>query len=195
LESDLYAQALQRLTTGGTNGLGQTITGLGLTDSDPIVAYTREFGIVENDHASFLDSQLGNASILKGSLAGANFDFGIGSLSRQQVLDLLLTVEDLGVSAYLGAIPRFKTYKYLPVAAAIQGTEARHTATLVVIRNLLFGPSSVSGIYYTPSPAPLYNQGFASKGIDVPKDPDVVLQSASQFIVLPTSPPATPAPQ
>lgn len=184
LEADLYSQALKRLTTGGTNGLGQTITGLGLTDANPIVAYTREFGVVETDHRDFLISQLGDAAITNGSLAGAQFDFSINSLSAAQILDFLIVVEDTGVSAYLGAIPLFKTYKYLPVAAAIQGTEARHTAALIVLRNLNFGTTAVSGVYYTPSPAPQYNQGQSMKGIDVPKDPNTVLAAVSPYIVL-----------
>jgi len=189
LEADLYVQALQRLTTGGTNGLGQTITGLGLPSSNLVVKYTTEFGIVENDHFNFLRTALGDAAITNGSLAGAQFDFGINSLTEQQILDLLITVEDTGVSAYLGAIPKFKTYKYLPVAAAIQGTEARHTAALIVIRNITYGATAVPNIYYTPSPAPRYNEGLASKGIDVPKDPDTVLAAVSPFIVLPSTQP------
>jgi hypothetical protein len=189
LEADLYVQALQRLTTGGTNGLGQTITGLGLSDSNPLVTYTRQFGVVERQHRDYLISALGDAAITNGSLAGANFDFGINSLSEQQLLDFLILVEDTGTSAYLGAIPRFRSYRYLPVAGAIQGTEARHTAALIVIRNLTYGPSSVSGVYYTPSPAPLDGQGLSQKAIDLPVDPDTVRRAVSPYIVLPTSTP------
>lgn len=178
LEADLYDQCLKRLTGGGTNALGVTIPGLGLGASRPSVVYVRSFGQVEVDHRNFLNGRLGAASIIgpSGSLRNARFDFGIQTKSEREILDLLVTVEGLGVQAYLGAIPLFATATFLPIAAAIQGTEARHTAAVIVIRNQLFGT--------TTQPAPLFNEGLQNKGIDVPLGPDPVLQAAGQFIVL-----------
>ena len=56
------------------------------------------------------------------------------------MLNLVLEAEATGVQAYLGAVPYFSTGSpYLTVAAAIQGTEARHTSVLTIVRNLLGG--------------------------------------------------------
>ncbi len=175
LESEAYAQANQRLTTGGNNNsLGLQINGLGLATSEPDVRYVQLFGRVEVEHRNFLDTALGSASILRSALSGAKFDFNINALSRQQVLDLLYTLEQTGVGAYLGAIPFFATNTYLQQAGGIQATEARHTAVIAAIYNKLFGVSK--------QVAPPYNQ---NNGIDALVAPDTVLAAASQFIVLP----------
>ncbi|MDX1933157.1 MAG: ferritin-like domain-containing protein [Capsulimonadales bacterium] len=182
LEADLYAQALLRLTGGGTNQLGRTIPGLGLNDSAPDVRYVREFGQVEAQHRDFLNGALGGQSILLSALRTARFDFGIETQSRQQVVDLLYTVENLGTQAYLGAIKFFATKTYLLPAGAIQATEARHTAVIAAISNALFGPTKLT--------APLAGQTaningqVNTAGIDSTAEPDAVLATASPFIVL-----------
>jgi len=188
LEADLYAQALQRLTTGGTNGVGKTIPGLNLSSGEPDVAYTALFGIVERQHRDFLNSALGAQSILNTALKGAAFDFGIENLSRQQVLDTLYTVENLGTQAYLGAIRFFATKTYLLAAGAIQATEARHTAVIAATFNRLLAAGTFSG---TPKfTAPLVGQPVNingqtnTAGIDSTAAPDDVLAIASPFIVL-----------
>lgn len=190
LETDLYAQALQRLTTGGQNALGQTISGLNLGDSNPAVRYLRDFGKIEALHKSFLEGILGAEAITKGTnpLATARFDFGLSNQSQSSlasVLELVRVVEATGVGAYIGAIPRFATSTYLGAAAAIQGTEARHTAVITAIINTL--GVNASG---QPSPLPVAptatagNRTLAGSGIDVELTPDVVLTKVSPFIVL-----------
>ena len=113
LEADLYAQALIRLTNGGTNLLGTTITGLQLSATEPDVKYVGEFGTIEQQHRNFLNGALGSQSILLSALNGAKFDFGIQNMSRQQIVEMLYGVENTGVQAYLGAIPFFATKTYL----------------------------------------------------------------------------------
>ncbi len=145
LETDLYVQALQRLTTGGTNTLGKTIVGLNQSNSSAAVQYLREFGQVETAHRNFLNGALGNASILAqgNALNGAKFDFGLDNASRYpnaaSVVNLVRIAEATGVMAYIGAVTEFKTTTYLQTAAAIQGTEARHTAVITAIYNGLSG--------------------------------------------------------
>jgi len=175
LEADLYVQALQRLTTGGNaNSLGVQITGLGLSASEPDVRYTQLFGRVEREHRDFLIQALGtNSLLLSAPFNTAKFDFSMNNLSRQQVVNLLYTVENLGVSAYLGAIPFFVTNTFLLVAGGIQATEARHTATIAYIYNKLFAATF-----------PISPPANVNNGIDPLIAPDVVLQAASQFIVL-----------
>jgi len=175
-EADLYRQALIRLTTGGTIN-GVAVPGLGLPANAPDVQYVSQFGRVENEHRDFLISALGTNAITRNALAGATFDFGIGSLDRQGVVNLLRIVEATGTEAYLGAIPFFSTKTFLAVAGGIQATEARHTAVITAVQNTLFGGSLPT--------APLAND---NNGIDKTQTPDQVLAAVSGpngFIVLP----------
>ena len=131
LEADLYVQALQRLTTGGTNALGKTIVGLNQSSSSAAVQYLREFGQVENAHRDFINGALGQNSILATGkpLNGAKFDFGLDNASKYpnaaSVVNLVRDAEATGVMAYIGAVPEFSSAKspYLQTAAAIEGTE------------------------------------------------------------------------
>lgn len=191
LEANLYVQALQRLTTGGTNALGKPIVGLGLSSSELDVKYLTEFAIVEAQHRDFLNTALGSSSIIAagGALATAAFDFGLDDStknSRQQVLELIYTVEATGVQAYLGAIPSFATKTYLSAAAGIQGTEARHTAAIAIVYNIL-------GFTPRKDTAPLVGQTTSilgksnTSGIDGTLSPDTVLAAVSPFIVIPAT--------
>ena len=168
LESDLYRQALARLTTGGQTGLGATITGLNVVSGDDLT-YISRFRTIEQDHATFLRSALTNAG---GPVIPVfAYDFGIQNMTRQQVLQLVYTAELTGVSAYEGAIPFFSTKTYLPVAAGILGTEARHTAVLAAVLNLQFAQAPAV------STAPLFNE---NAGRDTPLTPDQILYQGGQ---------------
>lgn len=178
LEADLYAQALLRLTTGGTNALGKTIVGLRLGDSNGAVRYLRDFGKIEAAHRDFFIGALGSNAITSTGkpFANAKFDFNFDDTSvasQRYVLDLVQTAEKTGVGAYIGAIPSFVTTTYLQTAAAIQGTEARHTAIITAIINRQFGA--------TQPVAPLAGM---NNGIDQPIAPNTVLAAVSPFIVL-----------
>lgn len=174
LETDLYIQAYMRLTKGGTNALGTKIKGLGLKKTEIDVSYLREFTNVELQHRKFIDRALGSASLLRSApFNTAKFNFGIESMSRKEVLELVYTAEKTGVSAYLGAIPYFATKTFLQTAGAILGTEARHTSVIAITLNVLFS----EGL----SVAPLAND---HNGIDQPASPNTVLAAVSPFIVL-----------
>lgn len=147
LEADLYAQAILRLTGGGVDPQAAstvgTIVGLNVNGID--VQYIQKFAPVEAAHRDFLKTALGSSAIT--TIKPAKYDFGIQNMTRQQVLELVLEAEATGVQAYLGAIPSFTTKSpYLQTAAAIQGTEARHTSILTIVRNLL----SVQGVFSDP---------------------------------------------
>ena len=179
LETDLYVQALQRLTTGGTNSLGRNIAGLGQPDSSPAVDYLRRFGQVEVAHRNFLDGALGASSILApgNALNGAKFDFGLDNTDQYptvaSVVELVRVAEATGVQAYTGAVPFFQTATYLQTAAAIEGTEARHTAVITAILNGLTGQN------LPVAPLPNNNQGR-----ETPRQPNDVLAQVRPFIVL-----------
>ncbi|RYX80313.1 ferritin-like domain-containing protein [bacterium] len=180
LEANLYEQALARLIA------------LNVSANDPVRSYVAKFGIVEKQHRDFLIGAIkaanNNTTILDGPLAGATFNFGGALETAESILDFLITVEDTGTNAYLGAIPSFTPKSpYLPTAAAIQGTEARHTAALIVIRNRKY-PAKVE------SPAPLFNENNGIDGIirEAPFKganpiPNTILAAVSPYIVLPTN--------
>ena len=182
LEAQLYQDALARLTTGGMDSLGQTITGLGLSGAD--VTYLTEFGTIEAEHREFLAGKLGGNWVIG---AGAKFDFGFADtnsfgtppLTRLQTVQLVYAAEQTGVSAYLGgAGPGGLTPQgpYLGPAASILGTEARHTAAVAILLN---GPP------FNESPklatAPLATDAgvafgsLVSRGTDIPLAPDDIL--------------------
>lgn len=177
LEADLYRQALARLTSGGTSGLGTAIPGLGVASGDDLTYITR-FRTIEQDHATFLRAAITNAG---GPVIPVfSYDFGIQNMTRQQVLQLVYTAELTGVSAYEGAIPFFASKTYLPVAAGILGTEARHTAVLAAVLNLQFAQTPAV------STAPLFNE---NAGRDTPLNPDQVLYQGGQVSASVTIPP------
>ena len=197
LEADLYAQAILRLTGGGTDPQAASTVGtiVGLNVSGLDVQYIQKFAPVEAAHRDFLKAALGSAAIT--TLKPAKYDFGIQNMTRQQVLDLVLEAEATGVQAYLGAIPSFTTKSpYAQTAAAIQGTEARHTTVLTVVRNLLV----TQGVFTDPlAPvAPLkgdagstptatsYDNAHPSAGTPEGRDlalaPDQVLARVGGFI-------------
>jgi hypothetical protein len=126
--------------------------------------------VVEARHRDFLKAALGSAAI-----SPFKYNFGIQSMSEQQVLNLLYTAEALGTAAYLGAIPYLQTKTYLQIAGAIQGTEARHTAALAAILDQMYN----QGL----NTAPVTKQYGGNNGIEVPIAPDTVLKTVSPFIV------------
>lgn len=190
LEADLYAQAILRLTTGGTDPQGvATIPGLNVATSEIDVAYIQKFSSVEAAHRDFLKTALGPQAIT--TLKPAKYNFGIETMTRQQVLDLVLEAEATGVQAYLGAIPSFTTQsQYLPTAAAIQGTEARHTSVLTIVRNILYGPitpvAPLKGDVGTTPTATSYSATAPNTGTPEGRDlalaPDQVLARVGGFI-------------
>ncbi len=182
LETDLYIQALQRLTGGGTNALGKRIVGLNQSSSSAAVDYLQRFGKVELAHFNFLNTALGARSIVApgNALNGAKFDFGLDNAARYptvaSVVELVRLAEATGVRAYIGAVPEFRTRKYLQTAAAIEGTEARHTAVITAILNGLTG---------NPQPvAPLAPTAAPSEGRETFSPPQVILNEVRPFIVL-----------
>ena len=175
LEAELYREAVLRLTSGGKDLFGQTITGLGLTGPD--VDYLTTFARVEAEHQAFLEGALGGNWALK---AGAKFDFGFAdtntsgkpALTRQQTVQLVYAAEQTGVSAYLGGITPgglVAGSKYLGIAASSLGTEARHTTAVAILLNSQFGLKLAT--------APLAgDKGTAGgSGLDTALAPDAIL--------------------
>lgn len=180
LEAETYRQAYIRLTgqapgtdpnspnnTSTSDQFGNPIVGLGVSPNDPDALYLKTFGLIERQHRDFLTTALGNNWVLD---AGAKIDVGINSLDRTGVDALIYTEELTGVSAYLGAIPSFGDYKYLAVAAAILGTEARHTAAVAIVVNSLAGHAVVE-----TAPITRFKGEDENGGKDTPLTPDQIL--------------------
>lgn len=167
LETELYVQAIQRLTTGGNGGrdavsglVVQPITGVS-TSTSPTgrgvdLLYYQRFSRIEREHRDFLEGALGAAAIPVGAF---KFDFGINELSRRALLDLVLGAEAVGVTAYLGALPLIADPKTAQTAAAIEGTEARHTTALTIANNILVSNNTLSGSIMDVAPLANDNGG------------------------------------
>jgi len=179
LEAELYRQALARLTTGGTDMFGQNITGLGRTTADLDVKYLTEFGTIETQHRDFLTTALGGNWV---TAAKAKFDFGLADtnnfgvapLTRLQTVQLVYAAEQTGVSAYLGGAgvltPGSTNLTY---AAAILGTEARHTTAVAIVLN-----SPALNENPKLATAPLIDGDPGSNGgKDTPLTPDQILNT------------------
>lgn len=175
LEAETYRQAYIRLTgqsfdgSATTDQFGNTITGLGVPTTDADAQYLKTFGIIEMQHRDFLTTALGGNWV---TTAGAKIDVGINSLDRTGVDNLIYTEELTGVSAYLGAIPSFADKTYLSIAAAILGTEARHTAAVAIIVNTLAGHAVVE-----TAPLTRYKGENENDGKDTPLTPDQILNT------------------
>jgi len=194
LETELYVQALQRLTGGGNGGRDVSasvgaITGLGLSTGNRAVSFTNAFTAVERSHRDYLRakiSQLGGTPINP-----FKYNFGIQTMSAQQVCDLIFLAEQTGVGAYLGAISLLDrnastTPAVFQIAASIQGTEARHTAIFADILNDQFGEAK--DVAPLPAPpftnqAPFDNAQPNGKAIDKPVPPNTVLNNVKGFIL------------
>lgn len=180
LESELYRQCVARLTGGGQTQQGAAIPGLNLNRDLPDVYLINKFWHVEQAHRDFLRGALQLDGIIPHlGIRPKMYQFGVETMTREQVLALLIDVEATGTMAYLGAIPYFRTKIFLTTAAGIQGTEARHTAALQATQNRLLMDNLIEG----GAPAPTAPLADNNHGIDRPMDPDAVLAKVSKFIV------------
>jgi len=190
LEADLYRQALN-LAAGKDIGtpLPADVSGYALSIGTGYLppphpqmgfTYLQQFAPVEAAHRDFLRGALKLDGIIPNlGIRPKKYQFGVETMTREQVLAMLIDVEATGTMAYLGAIPFFRTKIFLTTAAGILGTEARHTACLQAVQNRLLMDNLIAG--GTPSPpAPLASM---NNGIDTPMDPDAVLAKISPFIV------------
>ena len=191
LEAELYRQAVLRLTTGGKDMFGQTITGLNVTGPD--VTYLTTFAAVEAEHRDFLTTALGGNWVTS---AGALFDFGFADtnnfgtppLTRLQTVQLVYAAEQTGVSAYLGGTgPGGLTpgLPYLGIAASILGTEARHTTAVAILLN---GPpfNETPKLATAPLAYPVADKGTGGgTGLDMALAADVILYGGTPNTVAP----------
>lgn len=108
--------------------------------------YVTLFGQQEQAHVDALIpviQQLGGTPVQKAQ-------YNLPTLNtREEVLDILVTVEEVGVSAYLGAAGFIKDKTLLGAAAGIMQVEARHQSVIRFLRGLDPVPAA-----FTPSRTP-----------------------------------------
>ncbi len=126
--------------------LYKTLLGLGKLQGRDL-QYVQLFGQQEQAHVDAVQStiqKLGGTPVTKGSY---NFGAAGPTDTREQVLNILATVEQVGVSAYLGAAGYIQNKDILAAAASIMQVEGRHTA---LIKVLLDDPMPVNAAFIAP---------------------------------------------
>ncbi len=145
LEGDLYRQALNiaagkpittPLPAGNANAYTLAVSPGTLTAAQAQAGflYLQQFAYVEQAHGVFLQQfipTLGGTPVppnAKGySAASAGL---VAGASLSTILSVILTVEETGVSAYLGAAPFLTNPTLVEAASSIYSTESRHSAVI-----------------------------------------------------------------
>ena len=203
LEADLYRQALNLaagLSNGaglksglpsgvtGLNGYTQAISSGGLSTSKAAAAflYLVQYAYVEAAHRDFLRAALSSlgAPLAQPNPRGYTAPFGS---TLESIMNLIYTVEETGVRAYLGAAGFMTTSNnalLLTTAVAIHSTEARHSGAVGYILSKPAGPT-FSGADKNPlngqntkNPAP-----YSENTFQYYLDPPTVLNAVKPFIV------------
>lgn len=157
LEADLYRQALNiaagkdvgtPLPANNANSYTQAVGNGGL---DPTLAgvgflYLQQYAYVEAAHRDFLRSAISQngGTPVPANAKGYNAGLAAGA-DMMTILKLIRTVEETGVTAYLGAAGFLKNPAFVQVASSIYTTEARHSAGVNYVLGLPTGPSGDIG--------------------------------------------------
>ncbi len=160
LEANFYAFATTGVglpidLTSGTGAQGAATGGRVVTFTDPLVEqYAREIAADERAHVAFLRNAIGataiaqpaidlgvaatnafsNAARAAGIITGAGSTFDVYANDENFLLGAFL-FEDLGVTAYRGAIGFLTNKTYIEAAAGIHAAEAYHAG---LVRSVLY---------------------------------------------------------
>jgi len=129
----------------------------------------------EESHVVFLRKALGSAAIKKPTLNLNAMGFGFGNVNEFIKLGSML--EDVGLSAYVGAAPMLKSPSMIDAAARITGTEGQHLGALrtTAIRLGITVPK-VDAVDVPPTQSkPLF---VDNKGLTIPRSMSQVLKIA-----------------
>ncbi len=119
-----FALTLEYLEAAFYSEAAKQVPGL----SGELAGYVKAFGAEEQDH---VDALSGAIKDLGGKPVEApGVDFGDAFSSTDSFLELAITFEDTGVSAYNGAAPMIDSKDLLAVAGSIVQGEARHAAAV-----------------------------------------------------------------
>lgn len=174
LEAEFYAMATYgaNLVTLGVissaDESGPTTGGHKVPDfsSSPLAYVATQLRIDEIAHVKYLRSALGSNAVKKPAI---NLDaLGYGFATLHSWLELSRQLEEVGMSAYLGAAPLINSSTNLTAAAEIMGTEAQHNGALRVIC-VMNGVSSPAVDSLDVPPSSKYPFHDDSNGLSIPR--------------------------
>ena len=119
-----FALTLEYLEAAFYSEAAKQVPGL----SGELAGYVKAFGAEEQDHVDALSGAIKDLGSKPVEAPGV--DFGDAFSSTDSFLELAITFEDTGVSAYNGAAPMIDSKDLLAVAGSIVQVEARHAAAV-----------------------------------------------------------------
>lgn len=149
LEADIYRQALnlasgKPLTTplpDDTSAYRLSIEpGAAITHPEEGFLYLQQFAAVEAAHRDFLRTAIQSmgGTPVEPNPGGYKAPFGS---DLRSVLEVIRTLEETGVRAYLGAASSITDFKLIQAAASIYSTESRHSAAVNYVLGIDIGPA------------------------------------------------------
>ncbi len=157
LEADLYRQALNIAagkpvsTPLPADGGASYTQAVGNGSLDPTLAavgflYLQQYSSVEAAHRDFLRTAISGAGAVPVPANPNGYSTGLAAgADLKTILTLIRTVEETGVTAYLGAAGFLTNPVFVQVASSIYTTEARHSAGMNYILGLPTGPTGDVG--------------------------------------------------
>ncbi len=188
LEADIYRQVLNiaagqpiatPLPANGGASYTQAVSSGSLSASNAAIGflYLQQYAAVEAAHRDFLRAAItaAGATPVPANAKGYNIGYGAGT-DLGTLLTLIRTVEETGVTAYLGAAGFLTDPTLVQIAASIYSTEARHSAGINYILGLDTGPSKAVG-GTQPSPGAINEFEYANS-------PTTVLAAVKPFFIM-----------
>ncbi len=187
LEADLYRQALNiaagkdvgTALPADTSGYTQAVGNGGL---DPALAaigflYLKQYAGVEAAHRDFLRAAITQAGATPVPANPKGYTTGLApGADLKTILSLIRTVEETGVTAYLGAAGFLTSTAFVQIASSIYTTEARHSAGVNYVLSLPTGPTGDVG---GAQPAPGAKDEF-----EYAQTPKAVLAGVKPFFIM-----------
>lgn len=135
LEAEFYSMATtgrrieeSGIPVSGTGRAGATSGGAKVALDDRTGTIAMQITIDEQQHVRYLQAALGSAAIAKPAI---NLEaLGLGFRNQNEFLTLARAFEDVGISAYGGAVTVISSKPILQRAAQIALTEAQHAGVL-----------------------------------------------------------------
>jgi hypothetical protein len=188
LEADIYRQVLNiaagkpLATPLPADGGASYTQAVGNGSLNPALAqvgflYLQQYSAVEAAHRDFLRAAItaAGATPVPANAKGYNIGMAPGT-DLGTLMTLIRTVEETGVTAYLGATGYLTDATLVQIAASIYTTEARHSAAINYILGLDTGPSRAVG-GTQPSPGALNEFEYA-------QTPTAVLNEVKPFFIM-----------
>ncbi len=189
LEADIYRQALniaagKPLTTPlpADGGLSYTQAVPNGAFPDPTLApiaflYLQQYAAVEAAHRDFLRAAITQAGATPVPANANGYSVApFAGIDLYSITKLIRTVEETGVTAYLGAAGYLKNPVYVQIASSIYSTEARHSSGVNYTLGLPTGPTGDVG---GAQPA----KGVAANEFEFAQTPKAVLAAVRQFFL------------